>query len=491
MLACPVSTPEEPTSPPEVVAKIPDPPAEATKHSPESLENFVWSPPFYLAPPLYPHPPYNKYHHPYGHDPSISFPPTPASTFAPPSFPPLGYLPEYPNYLLNPDFLNKYVQKIGSYSPTGDTEAHKQALGGQQTPLFGVVEQHRVTPSPPSSFPAQVESPSFVRPTPQYHHYFHHPNIPLPDPPHIAAPAPVPKSPPLAPVVPYPDASQFNVDQFVHSQPDLTTQAQTAAPRSWYPAQPYWDYQWYLFPPFTDNNALELAPFIPDLSGQTNVSSQQPSVELKPDNNFAWSRYEPPPDGDVKSPGLNAGEDSAPEQSSFQSPSFHSLPLPHHFPYHYYQMFYGPERSLSGVSQTPANVDPELKNLGPRSMFPLPDSTYDLNNVSPDRFEQPEAFANDLDVPDEGDILTQPEPRLPSGSEHAVPVPDEEAHPSGLQVDPSHDLHPPHISEMFPDGEAPDDLLDSEIQGECFCMCVCGRVLIWSSSLRSPSDLMS
>lgn len=469
MLACPVSTPEEPTLSPEVVANILDPPAEATDHSPESPESFVWTPPFYLAPPLYPHPTYHKYRHAYGHDPSISSPPTPAPTFGPLSLPPIGSLSEYQDYLINPDFLNKHIIH-DSHPSTGETEPSEQVLGGPQASLFGVFEQHRVTHSPSSRFQVQVESPSLVPPTPHYHH----PDIPFPEAPHIAAPAPVPESPPLASVVHHPDgASQFNVDQFFRSQTDHTMHPQSAAPRSWYPTQPYSNHQWYHFPLFTDDNAPKLTPFNPDLSATTNVSSQQSSVELKPDDNFAWRRYEPLSDRDVKSAGLNAGEVSAPELSSFQPTNIHSLPFPHHYPHHYYQMYYGPERSLSGVSQTQSNNDPELKNLRPRSMFPLTEPMYDVNNIPLYHYDQPEVSADEQDVPPEGNIDTQSEPRLPSNSDHAFPVwlaqSAEAGHPSRLQVNPAHSIYP-GSSEVYPDVEAPDELLDNEIQGNFFVL---------------------
>lgn len=418
MLACPVSTPEEPTLPPEVVANIPDPPAEATEHSPESLASFMWTPPFYLAPPLYPHPTYHIYRHPNGHDSSISSPPTPAPVFSPPSLPPHGSLSEYQDYFLNPDFLKKHDVTHDSHSSTGDTETSEQVLGGQQASLFGVFEQQRVTHSPSSRFQVQVESPSLVPPTGQYHHYYHHPNIPLPEAPHIAAPAPLPESPLLASVVHHPDAaSQFNLDQFFHSQPDHSTHAQTDAPHSWYPTQPYSNHQWFHF---TDNNAPKWTSLHPDLSAKTNVSSQQSN----------------------------------------------------HYPHRYYQTYYGPEPSLSGVSQTPSNNDPELKTLRPRSMFPLAEPMYDVNHLPLYHYDQPEVSADEQDVPHEGEINSESEPRLPSNSDHAFPVwlaqSAEAGHPSVLQVNPPHNIYPHDISEVYPDAKAPDELLDNEIEGKCF-----------------------
>lgn len=456
MLACPVSTPEESTLPPESMASIPDPPAQATEHSPESQESFVWTPPFYLAPPLYPHPTYHKYRHSYGRGLSISSPPTPASTFGPPSLPPVGFLSEYQDYLLNPDFLNKHVSH-DSHSSTGDAETSEQVLVGQQASLFGVFEQQRVTHSPSSRFRVQVESPSLVPPTQQYHH----PNLPLPEAPHIAAAAPVPEFPP----------------------PDHATHAQTAASHSWYPIQPHSNYQWFHFPHFTDNNAHKLTPFNPDLSAKTNVSSQQSSVELKPDKHFAWKRDKPPSDRDVKAVGLDAGGVFTPEQSAHM----HSLPFPLHYPHHYYQMYYGPEHSLSGVSQNPSNNDLELENFRPWSTFPLAEPTYDVNNILL-HYDQPHVSADKQDVPREGSVDTQSEPRLPSNSGHAFPVwpaqSAEAGHPGVVQVNPSNGH--PHISEVDP-VETPDDLLDNEIEGKCFLIksqCIYMKDLLWLSSWR-------
>lgn len=487
MLACPVSTPEEPTLPPEVGANIPDPPTEATEHSPESLESFVWTPPFYLAPPLYPHPTYHKYRHPYPHDPSKSSPPASAPTFGSPFLPPAGSLSEYPDYLLNPDFLNKPVAQ-DSYS--------ELALGGQQAPLFGFYEQNRMTHPPSSRFQIQVESPSLVPPTHQYHPYYHHPNIPRPEAPDIAAPPPVPESPPLASVVHHPDAAgQFNMEQFSHSQPDHAAHAETFSPYSWYPLQPYLNHQWYNFPHFIDKNAITF----PDLSAKTNLSAQQSAVELKPSTNLAWKRYEPLSDRDVKPAGLNAGEVSAPEQSSVQSTHMQSLPFPHLSPNHYYQMYYGPEPSLSGVSQTPSNNDPEVSNLRPRSLFPLAEPMEDVDHVPLDHDDQPEVSVDDdEDVPREGNIDTQPEPRLPSDSDHAFPAwlarSAEAGHPSVPQVNASHNVYPHDISELYPDVEAPDELLDQEVEGKCFFFpqtCIRERFLIWLSSRRRLTDMSS
>lgn len=466
MLACPVSIPEEPTLPPEVVINIPDPRAEATEHSPVSLGNFLWTPPFYLAPLLYPHPTFHKSHHPYGHDPSMSSPSNPAPTIGPSSLPPIGSLSEHQDYILNPDFLNKHV-KHDSHSSTGDSETFEAVLGGRQASL----SEHRVTQSPSSRFQVQVESPPLVPPTRQYHHSYHHPSILLPEAPHIAAPAPVLESPPLPSVVHNPDAaSQLDLDRFFGSQLDHTAHAQPAAPRSWYPTQPNSNHQWYHFPHFTDDNALKLTPFNPDLSAKTNISSEQSSVQLKPDSNLVWSRYVPLSGRDVKSE-LNAGEFSAPEQSSIQSTHFHSLPFPHHYPLHYYWMYYGPEGSLSGVSQTPSKDDPELETLRPRSMFPLTEPISDNNNVPLDHYEQPEVSEDEQDGPHEGSINTQSQPRLPSNSDHAFPVwlaqPAEPGHHSVFQVNHSHDIYPHHISEVYPDVEEPDELLDNEIEGKC------------------------
>lgn len=445
MLACPASTPEEPTLSPEIVADIPDPPAEATEHSPESLASFMWTPPFYLAPPLYPHPTYHIYGHPNRHDSSMSSLPTPAPIFSPPALPPLGSLSGYQDYLLSRRVPHD------SHSSTGDPEASEQVLDGQQAPLFGVFDQHRVTPSPSSRFQVQVESPFLEPPTRQSPHYYHHPDIPLPEAPHIAAPAALPESPLLASVLHHP----FNLDQFFPSQPD----------HSWYPTQAYSDHQWYHFPHFTDSNAPNWTP-LHDLSAKTNVSSQPSGFELKPDSNPAWRRHEPPSDRDVTSAGLNAGE-----VSSFQPTHIHSFPFPHHYPHGSYQAYSGPERSLSGGSQTPSNKDPELSTSRPRSMFPLAEPMNDVDHLPLSHYDPPEASADERDKPHGGKMNSQSEPRLPSSSDHAFPAwlaqSVEAGRPSVLQVDPPRDIYP-HISEADPAAEAPDQLLDNEIEGKCF-----------------------
>lgn len=166
-------------------------------------------------------------------------------------------------------------------------------------------------------------------------------------------------------------------------------------------------------------------------------------------------------------------------------------------------MYYGPEPSLSAVSQTPSNNDPEASNLRPRSMFPLAEPMEDVDHVPLDHYDQPEVSVDDEeDVPHEGNIEAQPEPRLPSDSDHAFPPwlarSAEAGHPSVLQINASHSIYPHDISEVYPDVEAPDELLDQEVEGKCFfCLflkiqtCIRERFQGWLSSWRRLSDMSS
>lgn len=435
MLACPVSTPEEPTLSPEVVLSIPDPPLETEQHSPESLKHFVWTPPFYLAPPLYPHPTYHKYHHPDRPDPSTSSPPTPAPTFSLPSFPPVGFLSEYQdNNYFYPDYLNEHVaHDSGS---TGDTERSGQVLDGQQAPLLSVFEQHRVTHSP-SRYEVQIESPSLVPPTHarnQYYHNYRHPQIPLPDTLQNAAPAPVAESSPSASVVHHPDAAgQFNMD-------DHTTYPQAVLPKEQNPAHAYSDHHRYHLP---DNDAFKSPPVNPDL----------PTIQ-HPD----WRGYEPLSDKAVEAAGPNA-DVSPPEQTS--SPSTNVPPPPFYPLPHQYQMYYGPEHSLSSVSQIPSNDDSQLRTFGRQSTSSVTEPEYDVHHVPLYHYVQPEVSADDQDVPHQRDMNTNSESELPSDSAHGFTV-WLAGYPSMLQAGPPLYLH--DVSEAYPD--APDELLDNEMKGK-------------------------
>lgn len=449
LLACPEYTPEEPRLPPEVVDSGPHLPSDTAEHSSESLKHFVWSPPFYLAPPLYPHPTYPKYSHPDSRDPSTSSS-TPAPTFGSRSVPPVGSLSEYQDYFLYPDSLNEHV----THDSTGDMVSSGRFSDGHQAPLLGVFEQHRVTPAPSVRFQTRVGSPSFAPPIHTLNQY-QHPNVPLPAL-QYAASAPEAESPLLASLLHHPDAAgQFNMDEFPHSLPAHNTQAHTAAPNALYPAQPHSD-QWYHFP----HGGPKLPPFSPELLNRHASSHQSSGSTL--DNNPYWRRYELLSDKDFDSHLLNAGEGS-PEQTSFPA----GIPFPpfYHPPQHPYQMYYGPELSPSGLAQM-SNNNPLLRTFRPLSPSPLSEPVYDVQHTRPYRHHQPET-AGDGDVPHEGNINPKSDPQLSSDSDHDFTVwldqLSEAENPSMLQANPSNIYL--YDTEVYPDVEAPDELLDNQIEG--------------------------
>lgn len=451
-LACPVSNPEEPALTLKDVVGIPDPPAETAEHSSESLKNFVWTPPFYLAPPLYPHPTYHNYHHADKHDPSTSLPPPPAPTFGPPSFPPVGPSSEHQDFLY-PDSHHRLAEH-DSGSSTGDTVSSGRVLGGQQASVFSVFEQHRMIHSPSSRFQAEGESPSLVPSSHafnQYYHYYRHPQIPLPGVPQSAASEG--ESPP---VVRHPGAAGgSNVDQFIHSQPGPATQVH-AAPNAWYPAQPYLDPRWYGVPHFPDNFAPKLTP---DLAATRNASSRQ-SSEWKP-GEPDWRRYEPLSDKDGNSPELNAGEVPPPGEPSLPSTNVPAPPL-YHLPHHYYLMYPGPERSCDGLPQTPSNHHPQLNR----------EPSYPVHHIPFYDYNQPEVSPDDKEVPHGWNPKPIPEPQQPSDSHHAFAVwlaqLAQAGYPSMLQANPSHSMYPHNMGGENPHVEAPVELLDNETEGKMF-----------------------
>lgn len=453
MLACPESTLEEPRLPPEFVGKVADLPSDVAEHSPESQQQFVWTPPFYLAPPLYPHPTYHKYSHPDRRDSSTSSS-TPAPTFGPRSFPSVGSLSEHQDYFVYPDSLNEHIAHE-SRSFAGDVASSGQVLGGQQAPLLGIFEQHRVRHGPSTRL--QVESPSLVPPTHTFNQY-HHPTIPLTAP-QYAAPAPVAGSPLLS-VVPHPGAAGQLISD-LHSQPDRATQGHTAAPNAQYPAQPHSDHQWYHFPQFTDDDGTKMTPFNPEPSVK-NASSHQSNVEW--DNDSYWRRHEPLSDKDVKSPGINAGIVSPPEQMAFPT----NIPSPpfYHHPQHYH-IYYGPELSPSGVFQLSLN-NPQPKTFSPQSPSSLTGHMYD-HHIPP--YDQPGPSPDDGGLPHEGNIDSKSESQFLADSDHDFIVwlarSSVAGHPSVPQTNPSYNIYTYDASEGYPDVEAPDKLLDNEIEGRC------------------------
>lgn len=407
----------------------------------ESLEPFPWAPPFYLAPPYYPHPTYHfKYPSPHAHDafnPSAPSPMTPDPTFGPHPPPPIGSQAEYQEYFYLIPQKESYMPfgVQSSQSPTLDMDnsgpLHSDLPPKQETPVLGVSGKHSVTSSPTSDTDLliPIESPSLqphIQASNQYYHYYHHPKIPLPDPPQV---------PDLAPEVTSlinshnPDSrvlprsfhhqsealSRFNSDPYSKPGPESAAHLYTLPtnpPDELYPPQPY---PYHPFPYSSHikmGEVKKLTPHTPDTAATKDFSDHQ-NTKLStiapllhssgvhngyntPDigqfNSGKRTRNKNTPDimeypplsddaeakAELKPPGPDAVTVSPLELPAFPylSPSHNLIPyLYYYHPYYYYQMYYGPQ-SLPGssdhVSPTSSKeaLDPLLQASSSPSQHP-------------------------------------------------------------------------------------------------------------------------
>ncbi|XP_054615978.1 uncharacterized protein LOC129171393 isoform X2 [Dunckerocampus dactyliophorus] len=162
-LACPVFDPKVPPVTHHPLARSPPT---------ETVASFPWDPPFYLAPPYYPHPTY-RHKNPgaaaqEGHIPPVFTSSTPELTMA-----------AQPLILDAPQLDNQDHSHQNSVKRFG-ADTSDEILHSSQA-YSDVQEQHRDTDSP-----VQVEAPSFQDPNNAfnpYYHYYHHPKIPHSSPP--------------------------------------------------------------------------------------------------------------------------------------------------------------------------------------------------------------------------------------------------------------------------------------------------------------------
>nr|XP_046271171.1 uncharacterized protein LOC124073179 isoform X2 [Scatophagus argus] len=440
-LACPVSYPKE--LPLTYQSLVNGPPTRGpAEHTSASLETFPWTPPFYLAPPYYPHPTYHyKYPSPDGYDEYNPHPPSPST-------PDTKYgLQAYPSVNSHLDSQGYYGQQIpvkesdlnfgvhssqSSLSDMGDSSLlYPDLQQNQETPVLGLSEKRSAAHSPSSNagFPLHIESLPLQPHSPtlnQYYHYYHQPKVPLPDLPQDLDPDPKSHNPesPVSEAL-----NRFNLDQFFqHEAASHPYTLPTSAPYTPYPPQPYpYRYLSY-FPYLARGQAKRLAPLNPDVASKTNLLDHQNTKsssfvdplphtseddeeykfhlyidQPNPDemihfkeNSPDWTKHPLLSDSDgvkeVQLPLQHADADSPPERPFFPKNNLPSYPYDEYYPYsHYYQLYYGPESLLSHVSPTSSKeaLDPLLKASSsppqqhlyhkPQTTAPPTKSMYDIH----------------------------------------------------------------------------------------------------------------
>nr|XP_019967630.1 PREDICTED: uncharacterized protein LOC109646336 [Paralichthys olivaceus] len=391
LLSCPVSSPEELPGTrlvdgPHHLSRIPtEPPSEP----------FPWAAPFYLAPLYYPHPTYHQeYHGPDARDvydpltPSFSTP-DPRSGPQPP--PPVdSQYPEYYSHQIPDGGSNKQHAVRSPLSSAHETEDLSPDLQQKQGPPVLDLSESHSRPSAAAS-PAQVEAPSLPPPNHAfnpYYHYYHHPKIPLPNP---------PQDPDAAPEVPEkqsptnthnflvlpPNVQQSEVDSDPSPPPQVAPHPRIPPtdPEVDHEARasyPFPHHYFYYFPHMARGEAKRLTPLHHGMDTKTKAPDVQPLSEssvrpvheefsVSPDAHQPnagetekhrpdWIRNPRLSEDDMKQEPDDEGRHSAPATpalppSNPPEPDPAVVPPPHSYPYapyyHYYQMYYGPESSQS------------------------------------------------------------------------------------------------------------------------------------------------
>nr|XP_061829826.1 uncharacterized protein LOC133615324 [Nerophis lumbriciformis] len=337
---------------------------------PETVESFPWDPPFYLAPPYYPHPPnHHENSGPQGEEIPPIFPsPTPERAFE----------------------LAMDAQPLPLDAPRPDSEDHRSVedslehFGAHASPastddIFGSSPAYLDLQELHS--PVQVDARSFQRPGNAfnpYYHYYHHPKIPSP--PEDSDPDLVPPfSHYYFPRITWAGSQTLPKSDTQSSDgPVQTTISRLVPTPPWPSVHPDHDSD---HPSLVETGTNEQDdPHESHSDGTQSPKSSDEKVEMMND-----METESMP---ATTPVLLSLDAPYPDQSSFPSPCKYR-----HDPYHYDQTHSSEE-----------TVDLHLPNHSPvdQSNTPTTDETYDLHEVHPYNFYY---SAND-DVNSEGSMIS-------------------------------------------------------------------------------------
>ncbi|XP_065820494.1 uncharacterized protein [Labrus bergylta] len=245
-----------------------------------------WAPPFYLAPPFYPHPRYHYTYPPHG----ARNPPTPEPTLSPQAPPPNDHQALYSDTPPLRDYYNRFGVHVSPPAADREEDSDKEHPDLQQ-------EQEKQPEMHPAARSASSETPQAEAPPmqqhafSQYYHYYNHPKIPLTGQPEVPDPGPeVPKQPSdhnLSPSVEPSEAPSSpspppGSPEFTHKTPEH----ETAHPPL--PPPPYPDHYFYYFPQ-TDRGEAEKSSLLnPKIDDQNSESGIFPADNLKEDDLDPW-----------------------------------------------------------------------------------------------------------------------------------------------------------------------------------------------------------
>ncbi|XP_034448948.1 uncharacterized protein LOC117766218 [Hippoglossus hippoglossus] len=521
LLSCPVSSLEELPG-----TRLVDGPHFSRIRTEPPSEPFPWAAPFYLAPLYYPHPTYQQEYRepdaPDVHNPLTPLFSTPDPNFGPQPLPTVdSQYPEYYSHQI-PDWdsNNQHAVHV-PLSSTHEMEdlslVHPDLQQKQGPPVLDLSETH----SPFSAAASQAEAPSLQPPNHAfnpYYHYYHHPKIPLSDPPQDPDAAPeVPEE--LSPTNTYeflvwpPKAQQSEAKSDPSPPPQVAShpyippgpEVDHKTPAS-YP-YPYPHHYFYYFPHMARGEAKRLTPPHRDMATETNVPDVQPLPEsserpVHEEHNVSpyetkkyrpdWIRIPLLSEDDGVTQELNDEEQhSAPATPALppsNTPEPDPVPPPHPYLYapyyHYYQMYSGPDHDRASPTSSKDAADPLLQASSSPAQHQTTssptESTYPAQNghlypyfyyyhhllqpeESKDEQEPHPAGSTDSEIPS-----SESESLLPSDSDHSRTDLYAEAGNPSFPQPPHSPLHGLYSQQHLyyavgpPGGEEAEERLDSD-----------------------------
>ncbi|XP_023204266.1 uncharacterized protein LOC111611566 isoform X1 [Xiphophorus maculatus] len=366
MLACPnsafgeVSAAHRPLadSPTDFTRKLP---------KPESLRHLLFMPPFYLAPPYYPHP---TYHHSYSENKERDTQSHPAPLSVAPMADFSSQLNSQDHYFRS---LKDVHENYRTQKPLSSKEKlanlgslHKDQKQKQVAPLLDV----STNSFSPTALPVQVAAPHPHHPSHDFsshYHYYHHPKIPAPGTPQGPGPG-LPGSQTSSDSPNHqPPSEQFESlkegPTWISSPEDTQTKNKVTAVHSPYFTHPF---PFYYYPRVTKGDVKRLGLLHLDWTAKTNMSSVPLNPEtqsINPEPEKEKSDFQPSSkpklqDKDKRSTSVSpAPERPDPiavplDKPVFPTPGFTYNADPYKYYYHpyynYYLKYYAPV-ALRGV----------------------------------------------------------------------------------------------------------------------------------------------
>lgn len=351
-----------------------------TKPLPEAIEPFSWAPPFYLAPPHYPHPtPYHKYPRAHLQDATASL--LPATT----TFESMLLTPLQPQQDEQNDHMQRvhadeyYIMQASSEQLKDSTKVFPNLQQKQETTSYGAIH----SPTSATGFTAFLQPHNYnFNP---FHHYYHHPKIPLtnrppkaPDPNLVVNPSEVSLVKSQSSVIP----PLGSVDAPQLSQPSLNLYPNPELYPELYAPQLYPYYASHITAKTNlgDGQNQEVRKFKNNKNAYMYYSSphETPVLERDPQQPL-WSENEDAKLDNIKesapvTPVVKLPLSHSPrEQHSIHAQAKHNTPLYHYLPYYHYWIYHGP-KGLQNENPPPTFTEAVTPSPPQHTASPTPQS---------------------------------------------------------------------------------------------------------------------